>query len=169
MLKSTRIDSSKEDLDVSPINDTKLTQRCSWWIKKNMDWHRYWNKKFFMVDSRGRYFPWTLRHNSRTWRGPKLCSGCSDLHRVTQRSERNSKDSLSAEVQRIMICAKWQNAMFNGDSKKCWMMFSRDCLACSFQFFPHPDRWVPLFYLTSSRRITHARYNSPSVSSSSFV
>ena len=43
------------------------------------------------------------------------------------------------------------------------------CLACSFQFFPHPDRWVPLFDLMSSRRITHARYNSPSVSSSSFV
>ena len=38
-----------------------------------------------------------------------------------------------------------------------------------FNFFPHPDRWVPLFYLMSSRRITHARYNSPSVSSSSFV
>ena len=64
---------------------------------------------------------------------------------------------------------KWQSVMFKGDSKKCWMMFSRDCLACSFQFFPHPDRWVPLFYLMRSRRITHAWYNSPSVSSSSFV
>ena len=80
----------------------------------------------------------------------------------------NSEDWLSAEVPRIMICAKWQSVVFKGDSKKCWMMFSRDCLACSFQFFPHPDRWVPLFDLMRSR-ITHARYNSPSVSSSSFV
>jgi hypothetical protein len=33
VLKSTGIDSSKEGLDVSPINDMKQTQRCNWWIK----------------------------------------------------------------------------------------------------------------------------------------
>ena len=59
---------------------------------------------------------------------------------------------------------KWQSAVFKGDSKKCWTIFSRDSLACSFKVFPHLDRWVPLFDLMSSRRITHARYNSPSVS-----
>ena len=64
---------------------------------------------------------------------------------------------------------KWQSVVFKGNSKNCWTMFSRDCLACSFKFFPHLDRWVPLFDLTSSRRITHARYNSPLISSSSFV
>jgi hypothetical protein len=30
VLKSIGIDSSKEGLDVSPINDTKQTQRCNW-------------------------------------------------------------------------------------------------------------------------------------------
>jgi hypothetical protein len=30
VLKSTGIDSSKEGLDVSPINDMKQTQRCNW-------------------------------------------------------------------------------------------------------------------------------------------
>ena len=63
---------------------------------------------------------------------------------------------------------KWQSAVFKGDSKNCWIMLSRDCLACSFQFFPHPDRRVPIFDLTRSRRITHAQYKSPSVSLSSF-
>ena len=117
----------------------------------------------------GKYFPWTLRHNNKTWHGPKLCSGYRDLRWVTQRSERDSKDWLSAEVQRIMI---WEN-----DKVPCSRATLRSARWCSqetawlapFNFFPHPDRWVPIFNLTSSRRVTHARYNSPSVSSSSFV
>jgi hypothetical protein len=64
---------------------------------------------------------------------------------------------------------KRQSVVFKGDSKNYLVMFSRDCLVCFFQIFPHPDRRVPLFDLTSLRRVTHSQYNSPSVSSSSFV
>ena len=45
-------------------------------------------------------------------------------------------------------------------------MFSKTAWLASFKFFPHPGRRVPLFNLTSSRRVTHAQYNSPSVSPS---
>jgi hypothetical protein len=51
VLKSIRIESLQEGLDVSPINDMKLTQRCKLVDKMNMDLNGYWIKIFVMVDS----------------------------------------------------------------------------------------------------------------------
>ena len=122
-----------------------------------------------MVDSRGRYFPWTLRHTNRnmTWTKTWWCSGHCDFHQVTQRSKETQR---IGSVQRFngLKCMQRQSVVFKGDSKSYSVMFSKTCLAYFFQFPPHSNRRVPLFDLTSLRRVTHARYNSPSISSSSF-
>ena len=85
------------------------------------------------------------------------------------KEQKELKDWLSAEVQWIMICANDKVSCSRATLRSVGWCSQETVWLAPFNIFLHPDRWVPLFDLMSSRRITHAQYNSPSVSSSSFV
>ena len=163
---STGIVSSKEGHDELHIDDTKL--KTYFWNDVNVVTIRltqkYWHNDY--VDYRGKNYSnplWTSdgttkilgsmtewdKHTVRKWtmHSFERLKGVIWLMKVDRH-----KDQLNTQLIEMI----WRQVPCSKAMKNYCHLFAK--LFPS--YFPHHDRWVPLFYFTSSKRVTNTRYSS---------
>jgi len=103
-----------------------------------------------------------------TWQGPKLDNAMDTVTYVEwPKGVRKLKGLVQCRGSVDWNACKDKMSCLRATVRSL-VKFSKTAWLASFNFFPHPDRWIPLFYLKRFR-ITHARYHWNSVSSSSFI
>ena len=162
MLKSTRIDSSKEGHDVSHIDDTKPIMRLIWWnnwtqIDTGFQGLTMLQRLNQVITSLEHWMAWqvTWQHWLNEIRPRKI---------VTLNSKHSSKESkkwsdswhwYDSETSRLPNC-KTRRKQVPCSRVTHKLPYSNDTWT-HFSHFPQPYGWVLLYFLMSLRKITDAR------------